>query len=139
MLLFDLNTYYLYKTYYAYGLTNSLKTISVSPAFRVMNIKHYPTLPCSKKHYCMVLYHAMVSVTLYYKEGCWLCDTAEEMLNGLKVKYDIHTKKVDIESDDELYELYRYEIPVFEFRDGSNLYGRIRKNELVEKLEQNKE
>jgi len=81
----------------------------------------------------------MVKVTLYFKEGCWLCDTAEEMLNGLKLKYDIHINKVDIESDDELYELYRYEIPVFEFKDDSNLYGRIRKKELVAKLEQNRE
>ena len=87
----------------------------------------------------MVLYDAMVKVTLYYKEGCWLCDTAEEMLNGFKLKYDIHINKVDIESDDELYELYRFEIPVFEFKDDSNLYGRIRKKELVEKLEQNRE
>ena len=81
----------------------------------------------------------MVKVTLYYKEGCWLCDTAEEMLNGLKLKYDIHINKVDIESDDELYELYRYEIPVFEFKDDSNLYGRIKKKELTKKLEQNRE
>ncbi len=81
----------------------------------------------------------MVKVTLYYKEGCWLCDTAEEMLNGLKLKYDIHINKIDIESDDELYELYRYEIPVFEFKDDSNLYGRIKKKELVEKLDQNRE
>ena len=81
----------------------------------------------------------MVKVTLYFKEGCWLCDTAEEMLNGLKLKYDIHINKVDIESDDDLYELYRYEIPVFEFKDDSNLYGRIKKKALIEKLEQNRE
>jgi hypothetical protein len=81
----------------------------------------------------------MVKVTLYYKEGCWLCDAAEEMLNGFKLKYDLHINKVDIESDDELYELYRYEIPVFEFKDDSNLYGRIKKKELIEKLEQNRE
>ncbi len=81
----------------------------------------------------------MVKVTLYYKEGCWLCDTAEEMLNGLKLKYDIHINKVDIESDDDLYELYRFDIPVFEFKDASNLYGRVRKKDLVEKLEQNRE
>ncbi len=87
----------------------------------------------------MVLYDAMVKVTLYYKEGCWLCDTAEEMLNGLTLKYDIHINKVDIESDDELYELYRFDIPVFEFRDRSTLHGRIRKKELIEKLKKNRE
>ena len=81
----------------------------------------------------------MVKVTLYYKEGCWLCDTAEEMLNGLTLKYDIHVNKKDIESDDELYEQYRFDIPVFEFKDGSNLYGRIKKKELINKLKQNRE
>jgi glutaredoxin-related protein len=81
----------------------------------------------------------MVKVTLYFKNGCWLCDTAEEMLNGLKLKYDIHINKVDIESSDELYELYRFDIPVFEFKDGTTLNGRIKKKELIEKLNQNRE
>ncbi|TAN41076.1 MAG: hypothetical protein EPN22_16405 [Nitrospirae bacterium] len=81
----------------------------------------------------------MVRLTFYYKGGCWLCDTAEDMLNGLIEKYDIMVKKVDITSSDELYELYRFDIPVFEFKDGSALHGRIRKKELLEKIEANKE
>lgn len=60
---------------------------------------------------------------------------AEEMLNGLKEKYNIEVNRVDITSDDELYELYRFDIPVFEFKDGSTLHGRIRKKDLLEKLE----
>jgi hypothetical protein len=81
----------------------------------------------------------MVRLTFYYKNGCWLCDTAEEMLNGLKEKHDIQVNKVAIDSDDALYELYRFDIPVFEFRDGSSLHGRIRKKDLLQKLEENKE
>jgi hypothetical protein len=81
----------------------------------------------------------MVRLTFYYKDGCWLCDTAEEMLNGIREKYDIKINKVAIDSDDELYELYRFDIPVFEFRDGSTLHGRIRKKELFKKLEENEE
>lgn len=81
----------------------------------------------------------MVRLTFYYKNGCWLCDTAEEMLNGIKEKYDITVNKVAIDSDDALYELYRFDIPVFEFRDGSSLYGRIRKKDLLQKLRENKE
>ncbi len=64
---------------------------------------------------------------------------AEEMLNGLKEKYNIEVNKVDITSDDALYELYRFDIPVFEFKDGSTLHGRIRKKDLLEKLEKNRE
>ena len=81
----------------------------------------------------------MVRLTFYYKNGCWLCDTAEEMLNGLKEKYDIKVNKVAIDSDDALYDLYRFDIPVFEFRDGSSLHGRIRKKDLLQKLRENKE
>jgi hypothetical protein len=81
----------------------------------------------------------MVKLTFYYKNGCWLCDTAEEMLNGLREKCDIKVNKVAIDSDDALYELYRFDIPVFEFRDGSSLHGRIKKKDLFQKLRENKE
>ncbi len=81
----------------------------------------------------------MTRLTFYYKDECWLCDAAEEMLNGFKERYDIRITKVSIDSDDELYELYRFDIPVFEFRDGSTLNGRVRKKDLLKKLEENKE
>ncbi len=81
----------------------------------------------------------MVRVNFYYKDGCWLCDSAEEMLNGLKERYAIEINKIAIDSDDELYELYRFDIPVFEFKDGSALYGRIKKKDFLRKLEENRE
>ena len=81
----------------------------------------------------------MVQITFYYKEGCWLCDTTEEMLNGLKERYDLRINKIDITTDDELYELYRFDIPVLEFRDGSTLHGRIKKKDLIKLIEANKE
>lgn len=81
----------------------------------------------------------MVKLIFYSKSGCWLCDTAEETLNGLREKYDIRVKKVDIDSDNKLYEMYRFDIPVFEFADGSTLHGRIRKKDLLKKLEENRE
>ena len=81
----------------------------------------------------------MVKLTFYYKEGCWLCDAAEEMLNGLTQRYDIRVTKVAIDSDDDLYEQYRFDIPVLEFKDGAELYGRIKKKDLLQKLEDNRE
>jgi hypothetical protein len=81
----------------------------------------------------------MVNLTFYFKDGCWLCDYAEEMINGIKSEYNINVKKVAIDSNDELYEIYRFDIPVFEFRDGSTLHGRIRKKEVLKKLEENRE
>ncbi len=82
----------------------------------------------------------MVRITFYFKPGCWLCDSAEEMLNGFKEKYQLQIEKVDISAgDDELYELYRFDIPVFEFKDGSALKGRIRKKDFLRKMEENRE
>jgi len=81
----------------------------------------------------------MVNITFYSKDGCWLCEHAQEMLNGLQVKHDLQINRVDIDSDDEIYEMYRFDIPVFEFRDGSSLYGRIKKKDLLHKLETNRE
>lgn len=81
----------------------------------------------------------MVRLTFYFKEGCWLCDRAEEMINGVKERYNIIVTKIAIDSDEELYELYRFDIPVLEFKDGSILHGHIRKGELLKKLEENRE
>ena len=81
----------------------------------------------------------MVKMTFYYKAGCSLCDTAQEMLNGLIERHAMEVSNVDITSDDELYELYRFDIPVFEFKDGSTLNGRIKKKDLLQKLEENKQ
>ncbi|RJQ13806.1 MAG: glutaredoxin family protein [Nitrospiraceae bacterium] len=87
----------------------------------------------------IAIFLCMVKITFYYKDGCWLCDAAQEMLNGLKEKYGIHVTRIAIDSTDELYELYRFDIPVFEFSDGSALHGHIRKKALLEKLEENEE
>ncbi len=81
----------------------------------------------------------MVKLTFYSKKDCWLCDMAEEMINGIIEKYDIKITKVAIDSDEVLYEMYRYDIPVVEFRDGSTLHGRIRKTDFIRKLGENKE
>ncbi|NLI30520.1 MAG: glutaredoxin family protein [Nitrospiraceae bacterium] len=80
----------------------------------------------------------MVSVTFYAKEGCWFCDMAEEMLNGYQEKYGLAINKVDIASDEELYRLYRFDIPVLEFEDGTTLHGRIKKQELLAAIERNR-
>ncbi|MBA3061065.1 MAG: hypothetical protein FP832_05390 [Nitrospirae bacterium] len=81
----------------------------------------------------------MVKLIFYYKPGCWVCDSAEEMLNVLKEKFNIQATKIDITSSDELYELYRFDMPVFEFKDGTTLHGRIKRKNLFGKLDENKE
>jgi len=50
------------------------------------------------------------------------------MLNGLAEKYDLRVEKVDISSSDCLYALYRFDIPVFEFRDNTTLHSASKRN-----------
>lgn len=79
----------------------------------------------------------MVNITFYYKPECWFCDLAEEVLNGFIDRYNLKINKVDITKDDELYELYRFDIPVLEFEDGSTLHGRIKLKDLLKKIQEN--
>ncbi len=81
----------------------------------------------------------MAGLTFYFKKECWLCDQAEEMINGIREEYNVKINKVSIDSDDELYELYRFDVPVFEFKDGSTLHGRIRKKDVLRKLEEDRD
>lgn len=81
----------------------------------------------------------MVKIKFYSKDGCWLCDTVREMLNGLVVRHELQIENVDITSSEELYELYRFDIPVLEFKDGSTLNSHIRKKDLLRKLDENKQ
>lgn len=81
----------------------------------------------------------MVHITFYFKPECWLCDSAQEMLNGFRDKYDLKINMIDITTDDELYELYRHDIPVIEFKDGSALHGRIKLKDLLKKIDENRE
>lgn len=73
-------------------------------------------------------------IKFYHKPECWFCDQVEEMLNGIKEKYNLKLEKIDITMDEQLYELYRYDIPVLEFEDGSILYRRIRKKDILQKI-----
>jgi len=77
------------------------------------------------------------NLIFYFREGCWLCDKAEEMVNGLRAKHNLNIKKISIDSDKELYELYRFDIPVIEFDDGTALHGVIKKKDLLKKIEEN--
>jgi len=57
------------------------------------------------------------SVTLYYTDGCHLCDDAIELLKQLNVAY----QKVDIVEHDNLVELYSTLIPVVEKQSKATL------------------
>jgi glutaredoxin len=54
----------------------------------------------------------MLTVTLYTKAGCGLCDEVKAELAQLAAEYPHHLLEVDITQDAELFARYRYAIPV---------------------------
>jgi hypothetical protein len=61
------------------------------------------------------------------------------MLNGLLERHGLNIEKVEIDSAPELYELYRFDVPVLEFRDGRTLNGRIKREDLLRCIHENQE
>ena len=56
----------------------------------------------------------MVTVTLYTRTGCHLCEQAKADLDSLQEKYPHRLVEIDIESDPALLKKYLVEIPVIE-------------------------
>jgi hypothetical protein len=59
-------------------------------------------------------------VTLYYSEGCHLCDRAREIVVRLRDEYGFHYSEVDISGEPALESVYREWLPVVEV-DGARV------------------
>lgn len=53
-----------------------------------------------------------IQVTIYSKTDCHLCDEAKAVLHDFAVRYPLQIEEIDIESDKEVYEKFKHEIPV---------------------------
>ena len=60
-------------------------------------------------------------VTLYGKPDCHLCDQAEDLLARLARQRGLTYRKIDIQSAPDLFDRYRYRIPVLEVDGGATL------------------
>ena len=54
----------------------------------------------------------MLTVTLFTKTGCSLCDKVKESLDALQNSFPHQLQEVDITQDEALFQKYRYTIPV---------------------------
>ncbi|RME91279.1 MAG: DUF2085 domain-containing protein [Anaerolineae bacterium] len=72
----------------------------------------------------------MLTVTLYTRSNCSLCDEVKRDLDALQGQYPHRLVEVDIESDSSLFQEYRFEIPVVEVGP-YRLKAPISKQELV--------
>lgn len=59
----------------------------------------------------------MITVTLFTKPGCGLCDEVKAELDSLQPLFPHQLSEVDITQDSELLDKYRYTIPVVKVGD----------------------
>jgi len=64
-------------------------------------------------------------VTFYTKAGCHLCEEARDMLDDIAALTVYELTEIDIRSDTDLFEQYRYRIPVIVIDGETILEGRI--------------
>ena len=75
-------------------------------------------------------------VVLYAKAGCHLCDEARAYLDDAlaELDRDLDLRELDIRRDDEIFERYRYRIPVIAVDGVERLEGRIEASAVWELL-----
>ena len=75
----------------------------------------------------------MQTVTLYTKEKCSLCDVVKEELAALQPLHPHQLAEVDITLDPDLFDRYRYLIPVVTI-GSTELRAPISRQELIDVL-----
>jgi glutaredoxin len=70
-------------------------------------------------------------VMFYTKAGCHLCEEARDMLEDIAAQTAYELTEIDIRSDTELFEQYRYRIPVIVINGDTILEGRIEYRDLA--------
>lgn len=75
-----------------------------------------------------------LSIKFYTKPKCSLCDEVRVLLNQLMKEFSLDIEEKNILDDPDLYERYKYEIPVLSLPDQFHFKGRIDPKRLREKL-----
>jgi glutaredoxin len=68
---------------------------------------------------------SQTQVTFYTKAGCHLCEEARDMLDDIAAETAYELTEVDIRSNPDIFEQYRYRIPVIIINGETLLEGRI--------------
>lgn len=77
-----------------------------------------------------------MTVTLYTKPGCHLCDDVRQLLDELAPERGFVVEEIDIERDAALFAQYRYEIPVVLVDGVEVARGRVDERALIARLTQ---
>jgi glutaredoxin len=76
----------------------------------------------------------MHTIILYSKAGCCLCDRAREYLEELAGERQLELIEIDIRRDPDLFERYRYRIPVVTIDGEERLAGQIEESDVLNLL-----
>jgi hypothetical protein len=76
----------------------------------------------------------MLTVTLYTKDGCGLCDVVKAELADLAEAFPHNLQEIDITQDADLFARYRFAIPVVKIGE-QTLKAPITKNQLQSALQ----
>lgn len=74
-------------------------------------------------------------VTIYSKPGCHLCDEAKDALFSSRCRDRFDLREINIEEDAELFEKYKFEIPVIFIGDWKAFKYRITEEEFCNRLQ----
>lgn len=72
-----------------------------------------------------------IQVTFYTKAGCHLCEEARDMLDDIAALTPYDLTEVDIRSNPNIFEQYRYRIPVIIINNETTIEGRIEFRDLA--------
>ena len=76
-----------------------------------------------------------MTITIYSKPDCHLCDRAKEVVERCRSKADFTVEVIDISQDPELFERYRNDIPLI-FLDGKEIARHfVRERQLLKLLQ----
>lgn len=78
---------------------------------------------------------AQFQVTFYTKAGCHLCEEARDMLDDIAAQTPYELTEIDIRSNPQTFEEYRYRIPVIIVNNNRLLEGRIEFRDLAKALQ----
>jgi glutaredoxin len=81
----------------------------------------------------------MPHITLYTRKSCPLCDKAKAVILELKNEMIFELEEVDIESSDELTELYGLMIPVVHLDGQEVAYGIVNKYDISNRLQEKRQ
>ena len=70
------------------------------------------------------------TVRFFTKPGCHLCEQAEELLEEIAGECPMDLEMIDITEDMDIFDRYRYEIPVIAVEGGGTASGRITEADL---------